>query len=71
MYRLILFTISMIFFTACSQESLQDNHTTEAIANVNVVEGMILIKHMNDNMSRRQGEFSGSDVVVDPSYYKS
>lgn len=61
----------MIFFTACSQESLQDIHTTEAIANVNVVEGLILIKHMNDNMSRRQGEFSGSDVVVEPSYYKS
>jgi signal peptidase I len=61
----------MFFFTACSQESLQDIHTTEAIANVKVVEDMILIKHMNDNMSRRQGEFSGSDVVVDPSYYKS
>jgi signal peptidase I len=69
--RLIVFTIIMIFFTACSQEPLRDDHTTEAIANVNVGEGMVLYKHMNDNMERRQREFSGSDVVVDPSYYKS
>jgi signal peptidase I len=71
MHRIIIFMLIMIFFTACRQEPLLDNHTTESVANVNVGEGMILFKHMNDNMERKQREFSGSDVVVDPSYYKS
>lgn len=71
MNRLIVFMFFMIFFTACSQEPLRDSHTTEAVTKVNVVEGTILYKHMNDNMARRQSEFSGSDVVIDLNYYTS
>lgn len=71
MHRIIIFMLIMIFFTACRQEPLLDNHTTVSVANVNVGEGMVLFKHMNDNMERKEREFSGSDVVVDPSYYKS
>jgi signal peptidase I len=70
-YRLIMMMLFMIFFTACSQEALRDNHTTEAVAKVYVGEGTILYKNMNDNMERGHKEFAGADVVVDPSYYAS
>ncbi|WNQ13848.1 signal peptidase I [Paenibacillus aurantius] len=61
----------MVFlFPACSQP-LRDNRTSEAVAKVDVGAGMVVFKHMNDNMERGNKEFSGVGVVIDQGHYKS